>query len=99
SLLIGLIGGQPEGLPQGIIIAIDPYGSRRTQESPESFGGKKIRTVQLVIAHANIHAHEAIACGARGEQCSKFRTDDALVEIEQSILDEVRPLLSRKHQA
>ncbi len=82
-----LIGGQPEVLPQGIIVAVDSDRSGRAEEPAKTLVGNEIGAVEVVVSDANVHAHDAVAPGGRGNQRAKFRHDRADVQIEYSILD------------
>ena len=84
-----LIGGEPEILAQGIVIAVDPDRARRAEKTAEAFVGDEVRAVEIVVSDANIHAHDAVAAARRGNQRAKFRDDRAHVQIENAVLDVV----------
>ena len=85
-----LIGGEPEILAQGIIIAIDADRARRAEESAEAFIGDEVRAVEIIVSDAHIHAHDAIPARSRGNQRAKLRHNRAHIQIENAILNEVR---------
>ena len=87
----GLIGRDPQVLPQRIVIAIDSHGAGRSDEAAEAVVAYKIRAVQLVAPDTRFHVHEAVPRMRAGEQCAEFRDDFAHLQIEQSIFDVVRP--------
>ncbi len=73
-------------------VPVEPRNPRKPSR------GKKIGAVQFVIAHAHVHAHEAVARRAAREQRAELRADGAFVQIEQAVLDVVRLLLAGQHQ-
>ena len=88
--LEGLIGGEPQILAQGIVIAVDADRAGRAEKTAEAFVGDEIRAVEIVVADANVHAHDAVAAGGRGNQRAELRDDRAHVQIQNAVLDVVR---------
>ena len=87
----GLVRRNPQVLSQRIVIAVDSHLARRPDKAAKAFVAYKIRAVQLVTAHPRIHIHKAVPRLRAGQQSSAFRDNFADFQIEQTVLNEVRP--------
>ena len=86
-----LIGGDPQVLAQGIVVAVNAHRPGRADESAERVVADEIRAVELVVPHARFHAHEAVAHRRARYNRAEFRHHGAHIQVQQPVFDVVGP--------